>query len=41
MREEYPVRYSNILGRDMMCAVFRADTPSDIDRSKVCLAFPP
>jgi len=41
MREEYPKRYSNILGRDMECAVFRADTPSDIDRSKVCLAFPP
>ena len=41
MREEYPRRYSTILGRDMECGVFRADTPSDIDRSRVCLAFPP
>ena len=41
MREEYPKRYSNILGREMECAVFRADHPADIDHSKVCLAFPP
>ena len=41
MREEYPKRFSNNLGREMECGVFRADTPSDIDRSKVCLAFPP
>ena len=41
MREEYPKRYSHNLGRDMECAVFRADNPSDIDHSKVCLVFPP
>ena len=41
MREEYPKRYSNILGRDMECGVFRADAPADIDHSKVCLVFPP
>ena len=41
MREEYPKRFSSILGRDMECAVFRADAPADIDRSKVCVAFPP
>ena len=41
MREEYPKRYSSYLGRDMECAVFRADDPAEIDHSKVCMVFPP
>jgi len=41
MREEYPKSRSTILGREMECALFCADDPSNSGNAKLCLAFPP
>ena len=37
MREEYPKRFSPILGRDMECAVFAGEGEAE----RLCIAFPP
>ena len=37
MKEEYPKRFSPILGRDMECAVFAGEGKAE----RLCIAFPP